>query len=105
MERDFLMRMPILAAACLCTLVLAGPATAAPTTFLCDDEQVITADTSNASQAVVTRGDKTWTLPATVTDSGTTYVAESVEFWTEGTEAILTVDGVTAQCLVRPPAE
>ncbi len=53
----------------------------------------------------MTRGDKTWTLPATVTDSGTSYVAEGVEFWTEGTEAILTVDGVTAQCIVRPAAE
>lgn len=99
------MRTPLLAAACLSALASACPAVAAPVAFLCDDEQEITADTSDVAQAIVTRGDKTWTLPATVTDSGTSYVAEGVEFWTEGTEAILTVDGVTAQCLVRPPAE
>lgn len=81
------------------------PAAADPVAFLCDDEQEVTADIGTAGQAVVTRGDKTWTLPATVTDSGTSYVGEGVEFWTEGTEAILTVEGVTAQCLVRPAAE
>lgn len=92
-------------AASLSAIILAGPAAAAPIAFLCDDEQEITADTADTAQAVVTRGDKTWTLPATVTDSGTSYVAEGVEFWTDGTEAILTVDGVTAQCMLRPPAE
>lgn len=81
------------------------PAVAAPVAFLCDDEQEITADTGIGGQAVVTRGDKTWTLSATVTDSGTSYVAEGIEFWTEGTEAILTVDGATAQCIVRPAAD
>ena len=99
------MRSPTCVAAILSALAYASPATAEPVTFLCDDELEITADIATTAQAVVTRGDKTWTLPATVTDSGTSYVAEGVEFWTEGTEAILTVDGITAQCLVRPPAE
>lgn len=81
------------------------PARAASVVFLCDDQQEVSADLGTAGQATVTRGDKTWTLPATVTDSGTSYVAEGVEFWTEGTEAILTVDGVTAQCILRPAGE
>jgi len=99
------MRTPLLALASLTAVVFTSPAAAEPVAFLCDDEQEITADTGTGGQAVVTRGDKTWTLPATVTDSGTSYVAEGVEFWTEGTEAILTVDGATAQCILRPAAE
>lgn len=99
------MRTRSIAFATLSVLAFASPATAEPVAFLCDDEQEITADMGTGGQAVVTRGDKAWTLPATVTDSGTSYVAEGVEFWTEGTEAILTVDGVTAQCIVRPAAE
>ncbi len=99
------MRSPTCVAAILSVLAYASPATAEPVAFLCDDEQEITADIAATAQAVVTRGDKTWTLPATVTDSGTSYVAEGVEFWTEGTEAILTVDGATAQCIVRPAAD
>jgi membrane-bound inhibitor of C-type lysozyme len=85
--------------------LLASTATAAPVAFVCDDGQEITSDLATTGEAKVIRADKTWTLPATVTDSGTSYVADGVEFWTEGTEAILTVDGVTAQCILRPAAE
>jgi membrane-bound inhibitor of C-type lysozyme len=85
--------------------VLALPAASAPVAFLCDDGKEITADIGAAGTATVIREDKTWSLPARSTDSGTSYMSEGVEFWTEGSEAILTVDGVTAQCILRPAAE
>lgn len=92
-------------ATALAALVLATPALAAPVAFTCDDGQEIAADLTDKAAAKVTRGDKSWTLPATTTDSGTSYVAEGVEFWSEGNEAILTVDGATAQCVLKPAAE
>ena len=99
------MRMPVFALALPLSVLLVAAAAAEPVAFVCDDGQEITADVAATGGANIVRGDKTWTLPATVTDSGTSYVAEGVEFWTEGTEAILTVDGVTAQCILRPPPE
>lgn len=98
------MRLRFIALA-LPALILATPAPAEPVAFACDDGQEITADLADAANAKVTRGDKSWTLPATTTDSGTSYVAEGVEFWSEGNEAILTVDGATTQCILRPAAE
>ncbi|MEZ5926398.1 MAG: MliC family protein [Hyphomicrobiaceae bacterium] len=86
-------------------LLPAGHALAEPLTFICDDGQELGADVSATGSATVTRGETRWTLPATASDSGTTYVADNVEFWTEGTEAILTVDGVTTQCILRPAPE
>lgn len=86
-------------------LIVSAPALAEPVAFACDDGQEITADLADAANAKVTRGDKSWTLPATTTDSGKSFVAEGVEFWSEGNEAILTVDGVTTQCILRPAAE
>ena len=94
-----------LTTAILPLLLASAPALAEPIAFACDDGQEITVDLADTAAAKVTRGDKSWTLPATTTDSGTSYVAEGVEFWSEGNEAILTVDGSTAQCVLRPAAE
>ncbi len=94
-----------LTAIALTALLCASPAVAEPVAFACDDGQEITVDLADKAAAKVTRGDKSWTLPATTTDNGTSFVAEGVEFWSEGNEAILTVDGSTAQCVLRPAAE
>jgi membrane-bound inhibitor of C-type lysozyme len=95
--RSFALALPL--------VIATAPALAEPVAFACDDGQEIMVDLGDKAAAKVTRGDKSWTLPATVTDSGTSFVTEGVEFWSEGNEAILTVDGVTSQCLLRPAAE